>query len=109
MNSDLEQRCHVLTQQLEISQLAVKELQSNADQVTSLEGVTEQLSREVKASEQRADQLSQVDCMASSVCVCIVFPVVSDSLVVMLVQECDRVTRELAIKSSQIHTLQVTL
>ena len=72
MNSDLEQRCHVLTQQLEISQLAVKELQSNADQVTSLEGVTEQLSREVKASEQRADQLSQVQCTSASlVCVCV--------------------------------------
>ncbi len=51
VNSDLEQRCHSLSRQLEVAQLAVQELQGDREQVTSLEGQVEILTRE--SSEQQ--------------------------------------------------------
>ena len=61
-NSDLEQRCHVLSQQLEVSRLAVQELQSNSnnDHVTLLEGEVEKAKEEVLKNESKVIEMQEV-------------------------------------------------
>lgn len=59
-NSALEQRCHELSQRLEVSQLAVKELESNAEQCSLLERQVELLTTQVDARDSRITQLETV-------------------------------------------------
>ena len=59
-NSDLEQRCHVLGQQLEVSRLAVQELQSGSDHVTLLEGELEKAREEALKNENKVKEMIKV-------------------------------------------------
>lgn len=58
--SELEQRCHELNRKLEVSQLAVKELESNAEQCSLLERQVELLTTQLTSSDSKVSQLEKV-------------------------------------------------
>ena len=58
--SELEQRCHEVCKQLEVSKLAVKELQSNVEQCSLLERQVELLNTQLAARDSRVEQLETV-------------------------------------------------
>ncbi len=57
---DLEQRCHSLSQQLKVSQLAVQELQEDREQVSQLERDVERLTREKFEQQKHLNTLEEV-------------------------------------------------